>query len=107
MDLKKEAKDPEHRECRKFLKGKKCEFCSKLFADLIEKKGLYFEIDNPPELTIEDKEEFIRNAQGFVRGKMVCGKHFRIFRAENKFLHEAGIEIIGEFKLRKIRKSHF
>jgi len=97
--------DIEHKKCRAFLKGKKCEYCEKLFNNLSNKEGLYHEIENPPLILEENRKEFVRSAKGFVRTHMVCNKHFRIFRKENKKLNEAGIPIPSELILKKIRKS--
>lgn len=100
-----EVKDIEHKKCREFLKNKKCQFCEKLFDNLLNKDGIYDKLENPPIIEISDKEEFIKNAQGFARSHYLCGKHFRIFRKENKKLNESGIEIPAELKLIKIRRS--
>ena len=100
-----EVKDDSHKDCREFLKDKKCQFCEKLFDDLINKKGIYDDLENPPSIEKSDKEEFISNAQGFARTYYLCGKHFRIFRKDNKKLNEKGIEIPRELTLTKLRRS--
>ena len=105
MTSETEVKDENHKKCRDFLKDKKCDFCKKLFEDFINKRGHYDKIDNPPVFTIEDKEEFIQDAQGFARSYNLCNKHFKVFRKENKKLNEKGIEIPRELNLTKLRRS--
>lgn len=100
-----DVKDIEHKKCREFLKDKKCQFCEKIFNDLLNKEGVYNELESPPIIEKSDREEFIRNAQGFTRTHHLCGKHFRIFRKDNKKLNKKGIDIPRELNLIKLRRS--
>lgn len=99
------VKDENHKICREFLRGKKCQFCTILFNDLLNKEGLYEEIDSPPFIEEVDRKEFIQDAKGFARSHYLCNKHFKVFRKENKKLNELGIEIPSELILKKIRRS--
>lgn len=116
---RKTLKDINHSECREFMKGKKCEFCEKLFDDIINKTGLYDFIKNPPELIDEDDVEefglkksielardgFVRDAEGFARCKVLCRKHHMIIREDNNERNDKGIDIPTDFSLLRYKKS--
>ena len=112
-------KDLEHKECRKELKGKKCAFCEMIFESSLNNSGPYEKIKGLPKFIFEEdilskgkenaikeaREQYVENAEGFIRCLPVCRKHFKILKKDNDLRIKKGMDIPKNLDLIKFKKK--
>lgn len=112
-------KDIEHKKCREELIGKKCAFCETIFEYSLNDKGPYEKRKDLPKFVFEEdiiekgrdlaikeaKEQYIENAEGFIRCLPVCRKHFRILKRDNDLRIKKGIDIPENLEVIKFKKN--
>ena len=97
-------KDLETIKCKEFLKGKRCEFCEKVYSDGKNRTGWALDVKNFPKF--ESEEEFFKDrgeVTGLIRCKPVCKKHFTILRRDNDKRIDLGSDIPVSLELIKFR----